>query len=275
MATVSDFFSGSTTVGSEPSATREYTVWDASDESAAVNAVNAVIPASIVGVPWRSTTVTPIANDTWRATVQYGKRQMYYRQGIDGEVPPGSVFSFDTGGGSKHITHAIKTTAANPTTGYPGTAPDYAGGIGARDDGTGVRFDGVDVIDPIYNWQQTKIWEGDDIGATYRGTLFSLTGKINASAFDGMAARSVLFRGASGTYDPNADTWSITYNFSASPNITGASVGSITGIAKGGWDYLWVTTRDEKDSNNKVVSKPEAVYVTKVYEEADFGGLGL
>jgi len=50
----------------------------------------------------------------------------------------------------------------------------------------------------------------------------------------------------------------------------------IVGIAKGGWQYLWVLYEDEEDADAKrMVKRPAAVYVEQVYREGDFGELGI
>jgi hypothetical protein len=51
-------------------------------------------------------------------------------------------------------------------------------------------------------------------------------------------------------------------------------VGSITGIAKSGWDYLWVRYADAEDQK-VLVKQPIAVYVERVYESGNFAGLGI
>ena len=90
-----------------------------------------------------------------------------------------------------------------------------------------------------------------------------------------MAAGECLFLGASGSKRGEED-WEITFRFAASPNRTGITVGDITGIAKKGWEYLWVRYADAEDAAAKaLVKKPVAVYVEKVYEDGDFSGLGI
>ena len=120
----------------------------------------------------------------------------------------------------------------------------------------------------------------------YKGTLFQLTGKVNNAAFRGLAAGECLFLGASGTLHGTESTsgggtsedgdWEITYRFAASPNKTGITIGSITGIAKKGWEYLWVRYADVEDTTAMViVKKPVSVYVEKVYDDGDFAALGI
>jgi len=70
--------------------------------------------------------------------------------------------------------------------------------------------------------------------------------------------------------------WEITFRFAASLNRTGISVGSITGIAKKGWEYLWVRYADVEDAgSNTLVKQPVAAYVEQVYEYGNFAALGI
>jgi hypothetical protein len=58
--------------------------------------------------------------------------------------------------------------------------------------------------------------------------------------------------------------------------VTGLAVGPITGIAKKGWEYLWVRYADVEDTGAKMlVKRPIAAYVEQVYEYANFAGLGI
>ena len=109
-------------------------------------------------------------------------------------------------------------------------------------------------------------------------TLMGLTGAVNNAVFRGFQAGEVLFLGAGGSRrgtDPD-DRWEISYKFAASPNQTGMAVGSIAGIQKRGWDYLWVQYGEDVDATAKVlIKKPIAVYVEQVYPIASFAGLGI
>jgi hypothetical protein len=54
---------------------------------------------------------------------------------------------------------------------------------------------------------------------------------VNDSGFKGFAAGECLFLGAAGTKRGSGD-WEIGYRFASSPNVTGLTVGDITGINK-------------------------------------------
>ena len=88
-------------------------------------------------------------------------------------------------------------------------------------------------------------------------------------------AGEVLFLGASGSKRSTGD-WEITFRFAASQNRTGITIGDITDIVKGGWDYLWVRYEDSEDTGAKqLVKKPVAVYIEQVYHLKDFSLLAI
>jgi hypothetical protein len=118
--------------------------------------------------------------------------------------------------------------------------------------------------------------------------LYALTGKLNDAAFSvtdtetgwvvGLPdARTCLFLGASfgqSHVDPNGATAvDVTYSFSASPTVT-KSIDNIGNVTKGGFDYLWVRTRQE-EIGNVLADNPVSAYVHKVYQSGDFAGLDL
>ena len=141
-----------------------------------------------------------------------------------------------------------------------------------------VRFEGVDITVPVFQFSETHYFTNDQVTPSYKGTLFTLTGKVNSGAFKGFQAGEVLFLGASGARrgtDPD-DDWEITFRFAASPNASGISVGDISGISKKGWEYLWVRYADQEDTgSHAIVKRPVAAYVERVYDEGSFAGLGI
>ena len=198
----------------------------------------------------------------WAGSVKWGMRER--------PDTNDSSFSFDTSGGNQHISQALQTVGAYAPPGK--TVADYQGAIGVTDNGV----EGVDVTVPVYNFEETHYLAIAVVDAAYKITVFTLTGKVNSVAFKGFAPGECLFLGASGSLRKH-DQWEITYKFSASPNVTGLTIGGgITGINKDGWDYLWVRYNDEEDAAaKKLVRRPEAVYVERVYLRADLNLLGI
>ena len=128
---------------------------------------------------------------------------------------------------------------------------------------------------PVYNFSETHYIAAENVTQAYKAILFALTGRLNAAPFRGFAAGEVLFLGASGSKRGEED-WEITFRFAASPNVSGLSVGNITGIIKRGWDYLWVRYEDVEDTAAKaIVKRPVAAYVERVYYDGDYSALGI
>jgi len=244
-----------TTISEDASVDLKYVIRGTDDDATANTALLDASPVLYGGLTRQSAHTERIAEDVWEGSVRYGLLE-----------PPevgSSSFSFDTGGGTQHITQSLATVGAWSAAGTP---PNFGGAIGATRD----SVEGVDITVPVYNFSDTTL-----VTSAYKATLFSLTGTVNNGLFRGFAAGEVLFLGASGA-QRGQDGWEITYRFAASPNVTGLVVGSITGIDKGGWDYLWVRYHDVEDTSAKaLVKQPQAAYVEQVYPFGNFIGLGI
>ena len=202
-----------------------------------------------------------IGEEMWLGTVRYGRRA----RPETGE----STFHFDTGGGTQHISQSLDTKGNYAAPGR--TAPDHQGAIGVTSD----SVEGVDITTPVFNFSETHYLAAAAVTGAYRANLFFLTGRVNSAVFRGFAAGEVLFMGASGSKRGEED-WEITFRFAASPNVTGLAVGDITGIEKGGWDYLWCRYEDDVDDGaKKMVKRPSSAHVERVYESGDFAALAI
>lgn len=253
--------------GDNPSAELVYTVRGTNDDLAARNAAEDESPDTYDGLPRQTVSVEPVGPEHWDATVRYGLS-------TGGGFPQTgeSVFAFDTGGGTQHVTQSKQTISSHAASGT--TAPDFKGAIGVTADGV----EGVDITVPVYQFSETHYLSASQVTQGYKSTLFNLTGKVNNGSWKGFAPGEVLFLGASGSRrGTGADAdWEITFRFAASPNASGLSVGPIGGISKKGWEYLWVRYDDEVDAPAKaMVKRPVAAYVERVYDESSFAGLGI
>ncbi|GAB5404295.1 MAG: hypothetical protein Aurels2KO_25260 [Aureliella sp.] len=174
-------------------------------------------------------------------------------------------WSFDTQGGTVRITHSKSTTR------YPSNAANFNGGIGYSNG----EMQGVDVVIPALKLSATYRWPKNTFTTTSANSLATMSGTINSASWYSYAAGELLFLGATGEIVPGHPT-EVTYNFAASANATGLTIGSISGIAKKGHEYMWVLYEDDEDSTaKKLVKKPLAAYVERVYTETAFSALGL
>ena len=259
------------TTGDNASAVLRYSIRGTADDGEAKAALGSEAPSTYDGLVRKSREVTPVFVDVsspdksiWEGVARYGRR---VSQPETGE----SVYSFDTGGGTQHVTQSRETAHKY---GAGGAAPtDFGGAIGVTGQGQDLSVQGIDVTVPMFNWTETHYLAGVYVTTGYKKALRDLTGTINSAGFRGFAAGEVLFRGARGSMRSGSD-WEITFNFSSSLNRYGMQVGGITGIEKGAWDYLWVRYV-RGVSEGKQLPQPTAVYVERVYPRGDFYGLGI
>ncbi len=273
------------TTGANAQVTLTYIASGSDDDLAIKSAVENFAPETYDGLPMQSVQIEPISEEFWDASVRYADSSSP-SSSSGGTPDPGSneyTYSFDTMGGTQHITQSLGTVGSYADSSIP-SAPDFHGAIGVSNTNGNAEVQGVDVTVPIYNFSETHYLTVEQVTPEYKGTLFQLTGKVNNAAFRGLAAGECLFLGASGTLHGTEFTdgtsgggdWEITYRFAASPNKTGITIGSITGIAKKGWEYLWVRYADVEDMNAMaMVKRPVAAYVEQVYESADFSLLDI
>lgn len=237
------------------------------DESEAMSLLMATAPTSQtmdgVTLSHRVFKLDHDGHDIWTGTCSYKKRSKEKPELQADE----SEYQFETGGGTSHITHSIATIQSVRAGG--GTATDFKNAIGWNRS----EITGCDIISPVYNFSEIHVIPAADVDAAYKLALFRATGKVNNASFKGFSAGEVLFLGAAGSVRGNED-WQITYRFAASENVTGLSVGGITGINKKGWEYLWLYFEDDV-SENVLIQKPLQANVEQVYKTADFSTIGI
>ena len=252
--------SGELESGDNPGAQLVYLISGTGSEASALSALEGEAPDPWQGLARKGCSVEPYDEvaGMWEGTAVYAPEEE-----VEQEVGE-STYRFSTGGGSQHI------TTSRGTTKYPAaTAPDYKNAIGVTKDGV----EGVDILVPKFEWSETHTIAAAAVTTAYIAILRKMTGKTNNGAWQGYAQGEVLFLGAEGSKRGDGD-WDITFNFAAGENVTGQTIGDITGIAKKAWEYLWIRFKDVEDTTAKaMVKQPQAVYVEKVYDEDDFSTL--
>ena len=269
---------------------KSWKIFGATDDVAVHNDVNATLWQQYMfwqypGQPQNqlqaeSYTLDYLGDDAWQLQVTYTK------DGAEDDEQPDPLKrsrSFDTGGATQHITQAITVGeggAQDFEFRFPGTAANQSGAIGV--DGDTVQ--GVDIIVPQLTWTETYDVPNQFITTNYIKALSNATGTVNDAPFRQFATGEVLFTGASGSQQWDSDKgdgpWNLSYKFVASANygngktMPAITIGTISGIAKDGHDYLWVRYEDSVNGN-ALIKLPKAVYVDRVYRRADFSKLGI
>ena len=265
-ATITELFAGRTeTIGSRARAEIGYAVFNATDE-AEVRA----LALSTLARFYQGLLLTNVMLDERINATTWKVRAIYEAPQPQQQDNPQPTTTFDTGGGTQHITQSIGTKGRYG----PSASPDLAGAIGFD----GQNVNGVDITVPVFQFSETHFFVPTYVTQGFGLTLMALTGSINSGFFRGFQPGEVLFLGASGTRKGVAitDPWEINFKFAAQRNQNNLAIGGISGITKAGWDYLWVQYGSDVDAASKVlIKKPIAVYVEKVYPDGDFSGLGI
>jgi hypothetical protein len=253
---------------------KSYKIFGTADDTVLHSAINAEVSANgrywqYPGVPGvqlmaESYSVSYLGDEAWQLTINYEKT------GADDEAtaPLKRARSFDTTGGTQHKTQAEAESR------FGSNAPDQQKAIGV--DSNGVN--GVDIVVPQLSWQESYDVPNSYVTSAWIRGVAGVTGTTNNAAFRGFEAGEVLFLGCSGSQEwddqKGSGPWSLSFRFAASKNVTGETIGDITGIAKKGHEYLWVRYEDA-GSSGSLLKKPRAVYVNKVYKDSNFSALGI
>lgn len=262
--------------------TKSYKIFGTADDVELHAAINAEVSAN--GQYWQypglpnmklyaeSYSVSFLGDNAWQVQISYSKDGAE-----DGTEPLKRARSFDTTGGTQHITQACSVGSGGTLDfekRFPSSATNMSGAIGV--DSNGVN--GVDIVVPQLQWQESYDVPNSYVTSGWIRGVAGITGTTNNATFRGFEAGEVLFIGCSGSQEwddqKGRGPWSLSFRFVASKNVTGQTIGSISGIEKKGHEYLWVRYEDAV-SGSSLLKQPKAVYVSKVYKDSDFSALGI
>jgi len=227
----------------------------------------------------------------WLADVNYG-----VPTGRDLPAPDGDVTSnsFEIGGGSLHITQAVKHILSY----VPGDAVnnDADGGLKGAINVTGGDGDqvveGVDLpqlggaqIIELSRWLAPATFTG-----VYRRTVSRLTMQVNSLAFtivgvEEYAAGELLFLGMSALARSDAELIEVRYRFAMRENLADAAADwadaqrplAKAAVPKKGWEYLWVQHKPDVEESVGLgflsTIQIQRVSVEQVHRTAAFAGL--
>jgi hypothetical protein len=178
--------------------------------------------------------------------------------------------------GTQSINVKSSKATSNKYSTLGGGAPDLKGSINVTPQGD---VQGVDLDFPTYTWTETHYLPASMITDAYKAALYAaVASPINNASFRGCAAGEAKILGVEGTERHKDGDWEMSFHFAGSPNFTSLTVGTITGIVKKGWEYLWVyyeETTATLGSNKVRIVQPRDVYVEQVYNSSDFSTLGI
>ena len=245
-----------------------YFIGDAADENDVEAKIAASVPSTYGSLILENTEIAErLADDTWKVIARYKRPDI---QGYTHKGNPDKTYAFDTGSETVHITQSRATIARH---GVRASALQQ-GAINC--DGQTVR--GLDVPMPAPTFSETHWWSDAEMTSAYKRLLAKAAYRVNGATWRDYSKGEVLFVGASGSRrgDDWDDPWEVTYKFAVRENESGLAVGSITGIDKEGWQYMWVQYGPSEDpAVFRGVQIPVAVYIEKIFNYYDFSNLGI
>lgn len=295
-----------------PAAADKFIVTGAPNFQEAFDAILLAAGGSLAGLPFNAVDLQDEGGGVWSVGGSYrvGSGATGYGFGTPTNLPPGTPvppggplaptagtalgpeWSFDTTGGTQHVTQSRLTRYSGRREDTFSPIPDYKGAIGV----TKESVDGVDVVTRKMEFSLSLRPTYVTLG--YVQQLYRLTGTVNDNPFLGFNAGEVLFLGVSGQSQTPTDgvtpAWTLTYKFAASPTrgdpfeedpddvlvVAGnpdtevVDPGRITVPGAYGWDYVWVSYSQKVDGGRTILV-PQNAYVETVYNTADFSLMGL
>lgn len=207
----------------------------------------------------------------------------------NGSDPASNSISFDTTGGTEHISQSFQSNndnfgqqVAGSTTGIKGQighgrpgegagVPDLEGAINVEGD----QVKGTDKVVPVFNFSETWTFPAEYVVTSYIATLYQLTGTVNAKDWRVFSGGEVLFLGARGEINRSSAAVAITFNFSARPNRATFKVGEVEVFGgKLGWEQLSVMY-ETSSTTSSIFRRPKFVFVNSIYGAQDFTKLRI
>lgn len=246
--------------------TLNYTLVGTTSENTARSTFLAATPGVIltaIGTLYREPpSIRQTAYDSFAIQVTYTRRKAE-----TGEW----TWDFDTTGGTVHISHA-KESIARYYSGGSETGAAAATNVPKHNQAIGVdrtgNVQGTDIVIPAMKINVSYRHPLGQVTIAFAKKMHNMTGKVNSTKFLNFAAGEVLFLGARGS-DGTVAEGTVGYSFAMSQNVTGLTIGEVAGVAKKGWEYLWISYKEAVSAGNKS-TQPEFVYVERVYDTADF-----
>lgn len=207
--------------------------------------------------------VPTAAPETWDVLIEYSAKKEEENEGSFSRA-------FEVSQGTQHIIQSLNTVASYKAAGVAGAIPNNQGAIGVTKD----SVDGVDVPVPEAKFSETYYIPQAAFTLAYQRTVTLMCATWNDATFRGYASGEVLFNGITASLSTEDGPWQATFTFSISPNRTNLTVGTINGINKRGWDYVWLWYADVQ--NGQAMRKvPYYAYVEQVLYPSDFTLLGI
>jgi hypothetical protein len=182
------------------------------------------------------------------------------------QLVPGSV-AWDTTGATEHITSAISERVISSQ-----VSDDFQHAINVN----GTTVQGIDKFVPAMKYSETWIMPSAvGLSNEFISAVYSLTGTVNLSPFRAFDPGEALFMGGRAQWSGDQPYTTVTFDFQCRANNDAYYVKGLQTTTKKGWEYPWVVYEPFASASGILVQKPRALVIDKIYEERDWGGLGI
>lgn len=257
------------TIEREPKEERLYIIQGTDDENEAGNALDAFLETEFAAddgtMRFQDGTLDRIAPNVFLATANF----QLSPNDSDDPSSTGPDIDFELGGSTvkKYVSYSVASSYKSGG----GAAPDALGTIGADGDG---NVEGCDVFTPSAVWSESWTVPTANLTDAYLDGLFQLCATpVNNATFRRKPAGSVLLMGISGS-KKSPQSMTLAFKFGYQPNLTGLTIGDISGITKDGWDYADVRFKTSTGGGFSI-QVPQLVYIHRVYQRGDFSIMGI
>ena len=185
-----------------------------------------------------------------------------------------SQFSFDCGGGTRHITHSKDQQILDGDL-DPGGAIGWNGKPGSES-----QIAGVDIPAAQPRESYTRVLPFKKLTTAFRRKAASIVGSVNSTPFKGWEPGEVMFLGC--TFNVNlqnskeTDAVSVTYNFAIAMNEDKIILnGKTYHSKKKGHQYIWTISETVVKQDEPPSLEIKGIYLETLCPEIDFNELGL
>lgn len=186
-----------------------------------------------------------------------------------------AAFSFDCGGGQRHVTHSMEQEILDGKL-NPGGAIGWNGKSGSES-----QIAGVDIPAAQSRESYTRIMPFGKLTTAFRRKVDSMVGSVNKTSFKGWEPGEVMFLGCSCSVNfkkkpSESDPISVTYNFAIQRNEGSFTLnGKTYNKKKEGFRYIWTISDTVVEDGKPPALKVKGVFLEKVCPYADLNELGL
>ncbi len=254
---------------SDPQHERIYSVDGYADEDSALSAVLGAAPPTVTLQGRELILVNVNLKVLARSQTFKAKLDWKIPDRKDAAEPPetnDSEFGFSVQTQTVNVTHALSQNR------YPSTAPSHGTAINVDENG---QPQGIDQQFAVAEYTETHWLPESQITVPWFRTISGIVGKTNNATFRNFTARELLLTGVDGSRRGRGD-WRVNFRWAHGTHQTGITVAGISSVNKEAHDYVWVTWEKEVDGTaNRFKVSAVGVYVARIYDQADYSGLGI